>query len=181
MYPPPQPPCSLGSLDSLALCAGRGTGLDAAGLTRKVRVLQQVLALHVQASTPLEMLAAFGGLEIATMVGAVLQAAQQRRVIVVDGFITTAAVAVAAALSPRVLQRCVFSHQSAESGHACWLRQLGVQPLLNLDLRLGEGSGAALAWPLLVSACKVMAEMASFASAGVSQQADPTPDSAQTH
>jgi nicotinate-nucleotide--dimethylbenzimidazole phosphoribosyltransferase len=104
------------------------------------------------------------------MTGAVLQAAHDRRVIVVDGFITTAAVAVAAALAPAVLQRCVFAHASAESGHARWLQQLGVQPLLDLGLRLGEGSGAALAWPLLDSACRVMAEMASFASAGVSER-----------
>lgn len=82
-----------------------------------------------------------GGLEIATMAGAVLQAAAERRVIVVDGFITTAAVAVAAALAPAVLQRCVFAHASAESGHARWLAHLGVRPLLDLGLRLGEGSG----------------------------------------
>jgi nicotinate-nucleotide--dimethylbenzimidazole phosphoribosyltransferase len=105
------------------------------------------------------------------MVGAVQQAAASGRVIVVDGFITTAAVAVAAALQPRpdeLLARCVFSHCSQESGHARWLRQLGVQPLLDLGLRLGEGSGAALAWPLLESACRILAEMASFESAGVS-------------
>jgi nicotinate-nucleotide--dimethylbenzimidazole phosphoribosyltransferase len=104
------------------------------------------------------------------MAGAVLQAAAERRVIVVDGFITTAAVAVAAALAPAVLQRCVFAHASAESGHARWLAHLGVRPLLDLGLRLGEGSGAALAWPLLESACRVLSEMASFESAGVSQR-----------
>ncbi|MEO7855011.1 MAG: nicotinate-nucleotide--dimethylbenzimidazole phosphoribosyltransferase [Rubrivivax sp.] len=152
-------------------CVGRGTGLDDAGLARKRGVLEEALALHVQAVAPLDALMAFGGLEIATMVGAVLEAARQRRVIVVDGFITTAAVAVAAALSPAVLQRCVFAHCSAESGHAQWLQHLGVQPLLDLGLRLGEGSGAALAWPLLESACRVLREMASFASAGVSGQA----------
>ena len=105
------------------------------------------------------------------MTGAVLEAASQRRVIVVDGFITTAAVALAAALSPAVLQRCVFAHCSAESGHARWLQHLGAQPLLDLGLRLGEGSGAALAWPLLESACRVLRDMASFASAGVSEKA----------
>lgn len=162
--------------EPIGLCAGRGTGLDADGMTRKVSVLKHALDLHEAARTPLELLAAFGGLEIATMTGAVLQAAAERRVIVVDGFITTAAVAVASALAPRVLQRCVFSHQSAESGHARWLQHLGAQPLLNLDLRLGEGSGAALAWPLLVSACHVLNEMASFSSAGVSQRADADAD-----
>ena len=155
--------------EPLALCVGRGTGLDDAGLARKRAVLQRALELHAQARAPLDALAALGGLEIATMVGAVQQAAASGRVIVVDGFITTAAVAVAAALQPEVLQRCVFAHCSQENGHARWLQHLGVQPLLDLDLRLGEGSGAALAWPLLESACRVLAEMASFESAGVSR------------
>ena len=157
--------------EPISACVGRGTGLDDAGLARKLGVLQEALALHAQAVAPLDALMAFGGLEIATMTGAVLEAARQRRVIVVDGFITTAAVALAAALSPAVLQRCVFSHCSAESGHARWLQHLGVQPLLDLGLRLGEGSGAALAWPLLESACRVLRDMASFASAGVSKKA----------
>jgi nicotinate-nucleotide--dimethylbenzimidazole phosphoribosyltransferase len=111
-------------------------------------------------------------LEIATMTGAVLQAAVERRLIVVDGFITTAAVAVAAAVQPLVLQRCVFAHGSAENGHTRWLQALGVQPLLDLGLRLGEGSGAALAWPLLKSAELLMLQMASFESAAVSQRTD---------
>ena len=149
-------------------CVGAGTGLDDAGIRRKREVLAQVLALHRDAREPLQALAAFGGFEIATMVGAVLQAAEERRVIVVDGFITTAAVLVAQALQPRVMQRCVFSHRSGERGHSAKLRHLGAQPLLDLGLRLGEGSGAALAWPLLVSACAILREMASFDSAQVS-------------
>lgn len=154
----------------LAACAGRGTGLDDAGLARKLAVLERALAANAQALSPLQALAALGGLEVATMVGAVQQAAAERRVIVVDGFITTAAVAVAVALQPELLAFCVFAHRSSETGHARWLTQLGAQPLLDLGLRLGEGSGAALAWPLLESACRVLAEMASFASAGVSPQ-----------
>ncbi|WP_198970393.1 nicotinate-nucleotide--dimethylbenzimidazole phosphoribosyltransferase [Xylophilus sp. ASV27] len=154
----------------IADCAGSGTGLDAAGVARKRAVLQEVLALHAGATEPLDALAAFGGFEIATLVGAVLQAAEERRVIVVDGFITSAAVLVAARLQPRVLQRCVFSHRSGERGHGAMLEALGAEPLLDLGLRLGEGSGAALAWPLLVSACALLAEMASFESAGVSQR-----------
>jgi nicotinate-nucleotide--dimethylbenzimidazole phosphoribosyltransferase len=157
--------------EPLAHCVGTGTGLDAAGLSRKYKVLQRVLECHAGAIEPLDVLAALGGLEIASMVGAVQQAAAGGRVIVVDGFITTAAVAVAAALHTRpgdLLARCVFAHCSQESGHARWLQQLGVRPLLDLGLRLGEGSGAALAWPLLPSACCILAEMASFASAGVS-------------
>lgn len=154
----------------LAQCVGRGTGLDDAGLARKLATLERVLARHVQALEPLDTLAAFGGLEIATMTGAVLRAARQRRIIVVDGFITTAAVAVAAALAPAVLSRCIFAHSSAESGHARWLAQLGVRPVLDLGLRLGEGSGAALVWPMLKAACALLNDMASFASAGVSQR-----------
>ena len=131
---------------------------------------RDVFARHPEARSPLEALAAFGGFEIATMVGAVLQAAQERRVIVVDGFIASAAVLVASALQPAVLQRCVFAHRSGERGHALMLAQLRAEPLLELGLRLGEGSGAALAWPLLASACAILREMASFESAGVSRQ-----------
>lgn len=159
----------LAGLD-LAVCTGAGTGLDAPGVQHKTAVLREVLALHQEATAPLEALAALGGFEIATMVGAVLQAAHERRVVVVDGFIATSAVLVAHAMQPLVLQRCVFAHRSGERGHEFMLQHLGVQALLDLGLRLGEGSGAALAWPLLVSACAVLRDMASFASAGVSGQ-----------
>ncbi|MCX7693116.1 nicotinate-nucleotide--dimethylbenzimidazole phosphoribosyltransferase [Tepidimonas taiwanensis] len=153
----------------IADCTGAGTGLDADGVQRKVEVLRAVLQRHPDARAPLQALAALGGFEIATMVGAVLQAAAERRVIVVDGFITSAAVLVAARMQPAVLQRCVFAHRSGERGHALLLAQLRAEPLLDLGLRLGEGSGAALAWPLLVSACAILREMASFDSAGVSR------------
>lgn len=156
--------------ESLEACTGRGTGLDDAGLAHKRSVLERALEANAGATTPLQALAALGGLEIATMVGALQQAAATGRVIVVDGFITTAAVAVATALQPALLDRCVFSHRSQETGHARWLQHLGAQPLLDLDLRLGEGSGAALAWPLLDSACRVLTGMASFESAGVSRR-----------
>ena len=158
--------------EPLSVCTGRGTGLDDVGLAHKREVLQRALSANAGAVEPLAVLAALGGLEIATMVGAIQQAAADGRVIVVDGFITTAAAAVAAALRPGLLAHCVFSHRSQELGHARWLQQLGVQPLLDLDLRLGEGSGAALGWPLLESACRVLAEMASFESAGVSGRAE---------
>ena len=159
----------LAGLD-IAVCTGAGTGLDAPAVQRKTEVLREVLALHAGATEPLDALAALGGFEIATMVGAVLQAAHERRVIVVDGFIATSAVVVAHALQPLVLQRCVFAHRSGERGHEFMLQHLGVQALLDLGLRLGEGSGAALAWPLLQSACTVLRDMASFAQAGVSEK-----------
>lgn len=157
-------------------CVGAGTGMDPAGMERKRAVLAEVLQLHAGATAPLQALAAFGGFEIATLVGAVLQAAQERRVIVVDGFISSAAVLVAKALEPHVTQRCVFSHRSDECGHGLMLRHLGpdaatpARALLDLGLRLGEGSGAVLAWPLLQSACAILAGMASFESAGVSDK-----------
>ena len=159
---------------SLEDCTGAGTGLDAGGVARKRAVLAQALAANEGAVNPLDALAALGGFEVATLVGAVLQASSERRVIVVDGFITSAGVLAAARLPPPVLQRCVFAHGSAEPGHAHMLAHLlpgqQPQPLLDLGLRLGEGSGAALAWPLLQSACAVLREMASFEAAGVATQ-----------
>ena len=162
----------LAGLD-ITLCTGAGTGLDAPAVQRKTGVLRDVLALHASAVTPFDALAALGGFEIATMVGAVLQAAHERRVIVVDGFIASSAVLVASAMQPLVLQRCVFAHRSGERGHEFMLQHLGVQSLLDLGLRLGEGSGAALAWPLLQSACTILRDMASFADAGVSEKSEP--------
>ena len=158
----------------IAACTGAGTGLDAAAVQRKVAVLREVLQVHADVTEPLAVLAAMGGFEIATLVGVVLQAAAERRVIVVDGFIASAAVLVAKSLQPEVLACCVFSHRSGEAGHGLMLQHLGPSPdqpaqaLLDMGLRLGEGSGAALAWPLLKSACAILREMASFESAGVS-------------
>jgi nicotinate-nucleotide--dimethylbenzimidazole phosphoribosyltransferase len=159
----------LGGLD-IADCTGAGTGLDASGIDRKTAVLREVLAFHSGVTEPLDVMAAFGGFEMATMLGAVFQAAAERRVIVVDGFITTAVILVAKALQPTVMQRCVFAHRSGERGHGLMLEQLNAKPLLDMGLRLGEGSGAALAWPLLVAACAVLRDMASFESAGVSEK-----------
>ena len=161
----------LAGLD-IEVCTGAGTGLDAPAVQRKTAVLREVLARHPQATAPLDALAALGGLEIATMVGAVMQAALERRVVVVDGFIATSAVLVAHALQPLILQSCVFAHRSGERGHEFMLQHLGVQALLDMGLRLGEGSGAALAWPLLESACAILREMASFEAAGVSEKSD---------
>ena len=160
----------LGGID-VAEVTGAGTGLDAAGIARKTAVLRQALAANAAAAAPLDALAALGGFEIAILTGAVLQAASERRVIVVDGFIASSAVLVASRIAPAVLQRCVFAHRSDERGHARLLDLLGADPLLALGLRVGEGSGAVLAWPLLESSCRILNEMASFESAGVSDKA----------
>lgn len=155
----------------LAECTGRGTGLDDAALARKHRVLEQVLARHKPARTPLAALAALGGLEIAMMAGALIRAASQRRILLMDGFIAGVALLVAEQLAPGTRQYAIFGHRSAEPGHRHLLRLLDAEPLLELDLRLGEGSGAVLAYPLLQSACALLGEMASFADAGIRPEA----------
>ena len=158
--------------NDIASCAGSGTGMIGSALKKKISVLEKVLEKHKQATEPLEALAAFGGLEIATLAGAVIQAASERRVIVVDGFIASSAVLVASQIRPAVLDYCIFSHRSDEQGHSLMLREMGADPLLDLKLRLGEGSGAALAWPLLMSASAILRDMASFETAGVSRDDD---------
>ena len=165
--------------EDIARCTGRGTGLDDAGVARKIEVLGDVLRRHEAARDPLEALAALGGFEIAMMVGAALQSARERRLVVVDGFIGGAAILVGAALEPHLPEYCVFSHRSEESAHARLLAHLDAQPLLELGLRLGEGSGAALAWPLIDSAWRLLDGMASFDSAGVSTRIAPDGDDAR--
>jgi nicotinate-nucleotide--dimethylbenzimidazole phosphoribosyltransferase len=137
----------------------------------KRAVLAGVLARAPLANAPLDVLAEFGGFEIGMIAGAMLQAAAQRRLIVVDGFIVGAALLLAARLAPAVLDACVFAHRGAEAGHSALLAALGAKPLLDLGLRLGEGSGAALAWPLVDSAVRMLDQMASFEAAGVSDRA----------
>ena len=150
---------------------GRGTGLNDEQLTHKQHVLARALARNPAATAPLEALADVGGFEIAMMTGAMLQAAAERRVVLVDGFIASAAALVAHALVSAVKDYFVFCHQSAEHGNRALLAHLQAAPLLALDLRLGEGSGALLAWPLVQSAAAFLNEMASFESAGVSGKA----------
>lgn len=154
----------------IASCTGRGTGLDTVGLARKTECLAAVLERHRDVQQPLEVLATFGGFEIAMLVGAYLAAAQQQMVIMVDGFIATAALLVAHKLYPQVLDYCVFSHASDEKGHRLMLDHLQAEPLLHLGLRLGEGSGAATAYPLVQAAVALLNDMASFEEAGVSEQ-----------
>jgi len=151
-------------------CVGRGTGLDNAGLAKKRNVLASALAYHAVSIDPLDVLATFGGFEIAMMAGAYLAAAQARMTILVDGFIASSALLVADAFAPNVREYCVFAHASNEAGHRRMLDHFGASPLLSLDMRLGEGTGAALAVPLLRAAAAFVNDMASFESAGVANR-----------
>ncbi|MFA7292515.1 MAG: nicotinate-nucleotide--dimethylbenzimidazole phosphoribosyltransferase [Rhodocyclaceae bacterium] len=158
-------------------CIGRGTGLDDPGLTRKRALLKQAAeraglpadakgsSEHAQA-----VLAEFGGFEIAMMAGAMLGAAEAGMVLLIDGFIVGSAFLVAARIEPNILPYAVFCHRSAEPGHQAQLKALDAEPLIDLGLRLGEGTGAALAWPLVKAAAAFLNEMASFESAGVSEK-----------
>jgi nicotinate-nucleotide--dimethylbenzimidazole phosphoribosyltransferase len=148
---------------------GRGTGLDDAGLARKVDVVRRALAVNRADELDAHgTLAALGGFEIAFLAGVATAAAHRRLVVLLDGFITGAAALVAERLSPGVREAMVAAHLSPEPGHGLVLEALGLEPLLDLGLRLGEGSGAALALPLLQAALAILDEMATFESAGVS-------------
>jgi len=156
----------------LAECIGRGTGLDDAGLARKHKLLAQAItraALPVDVDA-LTVLAEFGGFEVAMMAGAMLGAAERGVLLLIDGFIVGAALLVAARIAPEILGYAIFCHRSSEPGHQAQLHALGAEPLLDLGLRLGEGTGAALAWPLVRAAVAFLNEMASFDSAGVSEK-----------
>jgi nicotinate-nucleotide--dimethylbenzimidazole phosphoribosyltransferase len=147
---------------------GRGTGLDEDGLAHKVDVVTRALATNrADAADPIGVLAALGGFELAVLCGLTLGAAAERMVVLVDGFITAAAALVAARLSPRAVDAMVAAHLSPEPGHGIVLDALGLTPLLDLGLRLGEGSGAALALPILDAALALLSDMATFEAAGV--------------
>jgi len=147
---------------------GLGTGLDAAGRERKVRLIDSALAHHgLAGASPEKILSAVGGLEIAAISGAIIAAAQRRIPLLVDGFIVSVAALAAACLNPSCRPYLIFSHRSAEQGHRLVLKAVNAQPLLELDLRLGEGSGAALALPILRLACALHNGMATFAEAAV--------------
>ncbi|MBN6152152.1 nicotinate-nucleotide--dimethylbenzimidazole phosphoribosyltransferase [Xanthomonas sp. AmX2] len=147
--------------------AGAGTGLDAAGIARKVAVIDRALVLHAEAGDPVQRLRRLGGFEIAALAGAYIAAAQARIPALVDGFIASAAALAAVRINPGVRDWLLFAHRSHERGHARLLRALEATPLLDLGLRLGEGSGAASAVPLLRLACALHGGMATFAEAGV--------------
>jgi nicotinate-nucleotide--dimethylbenzimidazole phosphoribosyltransferase len=151
-------------------CAGRGTGLTDEQMKKKVYALTRAHRRHKDAKKPFDILCAVGGFEIAMIAGAMLQAASERRVILVDGFIAGAAALVAVGMAPAAKDYMVFCHVGAEQGHRAMLKALAALPLLDLGMRMGEGTGALLAWPLVVSSARLLNEMASFEAAGVSQK-----------
>jgi nicotinate-nucleotide--dimethylbenzimidazole phosphoribosyltransferase len=155
--------------EAVAEVTGRGTGLDDRSLARKVALIERVLAANrPDPRNPVGVLAAVGGFEIGGMAGAMLAAAARRVPVVLDGFISGAAALIACAIDPRLRDYLIASHQSVEIGHAHVLRYLGLKPVFNLDLRLGEGTGAALGISLVEAAARILREMATFAEAGVS-------------
>ncbi|MBT9331254.1 nicotinate-nucleotide--dimethylbenzimidazole phosphoribosyltransferase [Paracidobacterium acidisoli] len=159
----------------VAEVTGRGAGLDDAGRNAKIDVIGRAIERHFPSSgmkaDPLEVLRCVGGLEIAAMTGFILGAARARIAIMLDGFISTSAAAVAYAMAPQMKDYLFAGHCSQEPGHQHLLRQLGLRPILSLDMRLGEGTGAVLAMPVLESSLRLFSEMATFSSAGVSTAA----------
>ncbi len=157
--------------EDLRLVTGRGTGVNDVTYTKKIAAIQRALEINQpDPSDPLDVLAKVGGFEIAGLVGVILGGAQLRRPIVIDGFISGAAALVAANLEPHVTSYLIAAHRSQEPGHRIILERLGLRPLLELDMRLGEGTGAALAMPLLEASCKMLTEMATFDEARVSEK-----------
>jgi len=151
----------------IARLAGPGAGLDGAGMARKTAALERAALRRPGRLSAEAALAAFGGLEIACMAGALIGAASRGAVVLVDGFIATAAALCALTARPEALPYTIFAHRSKEPGHRLVLEALGVEPLFDLDLRLGEGTGALLAYPLVRAACAMLREMATFESAGI--------------
>jgi nicotinate-nucleotide--dimethylbenzimidazole phosphoribosyltransferase len=151
---------------------GRGTGVDDAGLVRKVEVVKIALGRVAREREPLRLLAELGGLEIAAIAGFYIEAARQGVPVLLDGYISTAAALAAAAIEPEVVNWMLASHRSAEVGHSVALRWLKLEPLLDLGMRLGEGTGAALTVPIVRAALALHARMATFGEAGVSEAID---------
>ena len=150
---------------------GRGTGIDDASHARKIAVIQHALAIHrLDSTNAMDVLAKVGGLEIGGLAGLMLGAAAARIPVVLDGFIAGAAALIAVGLQPRCKDYLIASHRSVERGHQAILDHLGLKPLFDLDLRLGEGTGACLGMSLVFSAIKIFTEMATFDEAGVSER-----------
>lgn len=153
--------------NTVAECVGSGTGLQTKAIATKKSILSNVFDTYTPAS-PLEALATFGGFEIAMITGAILKAAELKMTILIDGFIVTAALLTAHAIDNKVLDYCIFAHTSEEQGHQKMLDFLDKKPIINLGMRLGEGTGVAVAYPIIESAVHFINTMASFESAGVS-------------
>ena len=151
-------------------CVGKGTGLDSEGINKKIEILSLAIKKQGNPDTILKTLATYGGFEIAQICGAMLQAAENKMTILVDGFIATSAFLVASKINSGILDYAIFCHQSNEKGHALMLGHLGADPLMKLDMRLGEGTGCAIAYPVIQSAVAFLNEMASFERAGVSNK-----------
>lgn len=157
--------------EPVAAVTGRGTGIDEAGLARKISVIEQAIARHSpDPADPLDVLAKVGGLEIAGLAGLILGSAAHRIPVVLDGFIAGAAALIAAGLQPLCREYMLASHRSVERGHRVILDRLGLTPLLDLDLRLGEGTGACLGISLIQASLKILTQMATFDEAGVSER-----------
>jgi nicotinate-nucleotide--dimethylbenzimidazole phosphoribosyltransferase len=154
----------------LELCIGKGTGHSLEGLDKKKNILQKAKNFHsLQNPTPEEILQTFGGYEIAMMAGAMLKAYEKNIILVVDGFISTAAFLYARTVCPKIMENTFFSHKSDEKGHGLMLEKIGAKPILDLQLRLGEGTGAALSYPIFQASISFLNEMASFEQANVSK------------
>jgi nicotinate-nucleotide--dimethylbenzimidazole phosphoribosyltransferase len=151
-------------------CVGKGTGLNDEQLQHKLELLTQAQNRHPNLTQPKEILATFGGFEIAQICGAMLAAYQKNMLLMIDGFIASAAFLVAQHIEPKIQQNAIFCHLSDESGHKLLLDYLNAKPLLQLGMRLGEGSGCAVAYPIINSAVTFLNNMASFDSAGVSSK-----------
>ncbi|MFH0702919.1 MAG: nicotinate-nucleotide--dimethylbenzimidazole phosphoribosyltransferase [bacterium] len=149
-------------------CVGRGTGLDDEKIRIKKEILQKAIDNNPVDSSPISVLATFGGFEIAMMAGAMLKSAELGMILMIDGFITSSALLVATKICPTILEYCIFAHKSNERGHKLMLEYLEADPILDLGMRLGEGTGVAVAYPIIQSAVEFLNKMASFESANVS-------------
>ena len=155
---------------ALSECTGKGAGLDDEGLGRKLKLLNKAVQQHGIPKNPLETLATYGGFEMAMMAGAMLEAASRQLLVLIDGFIASAAYLSAMQFNSLIQHYSIFCHQSEEKGHRHLLNYLQAEPLVSLDMRLGEGTGCAVAYPIIQSAVNFFNEMASFESAGVSEK-----------
>ena len=165
--------CAIMTGKTIAEVTGRGTGLDNKQLQQKIRIINESIAFNKpESAKPLEVLAKVGGFEIGGLAGVILGAAAHRVPVVIDGFISGAAALIAAGLCPRSKDYMIAGHCSVEPGHKLLLQYLGLKPLLDLEMRLGEGTGAALAMSIIETSSRILNEMATFAEAGVSDKGE---------